>query len=229
MLPISKTTFLQFQICPKDTWLRLHKLELVEKFVLTEFEKHLLEQGNEVEEQARQLFPNGVLVTATGDEALEETRRLMASSTEAILQATFLADGFFCKCDVLRPGETPASWDIFEIKGTNSKKEGSEDRDHISDLAFQKHVLALAGVTAGRTHIVHLNKAYVRAGALDVQALFILDESSEQVNVVAAGLLDEMNAAREYLNQADEPNIGCDCHLRAPRKIAALASLCESD
>jgi hypothetical protein len=25
---ISKTTFLQFQMCPKDTWLKLHKPEL---------------------------------------------------------------------------------------------------------------------------------------------------------------------------------------------------------
>jgi hypothetical protein len=73
MLPISKTTFLQFQICPKDTWLRLHKPDLVEKSAPTEFEKHLFEQGNEVEEQARQLFPNGVLVTATDDEAVEES------------------------------------------------------------------------------------------------------------------------------------------------------------
>ena len=76
MLPISKTTFLQFQICPKDTWLRLHKPELVETFHLTEFEKHLLEQGNEVETCARQLFPGAVLVSATGDEAVDETRRL---------------------------------------------------------------------------------------------------------------------------------------------------------
>jgi hypothetical protein len=75
MLPISKTTFLQFQICPKDTWLRLHKPELVEKFVPTEFEKHLFEQGNEVEEQAWQLFPNAVLVTVTDDEAVDEIDR----------------------------------------------------------------------------------------------------------------------------------------------------------
>jgi hypothetical protein len=33
MAPISKSTFLQFQICPKDTWLRLHKPELVETFI----------------------------------------------------------------------------------------------------------------------------------------------------------------------------------------------------
>jgi hypothetical protein len=100
MLPISKTTFLQYQSCPKDTWLRLHKPELVEAFTLTEFEKHLLEQGNEVETCARRLFPGAVLVSATGDEAVDGTRRLMAGGTEAIFQATFLADGFFTKCDV---------------------------------------------------------------------------------------------------------------------------------
>lgn len=213
MLPISKTTFLQFQICPKDTWLRLHKPELLEKFVPTEFEKHLFEQGNEVEEQARQLFPKGVLVTTTDDEAVEETRRLMAEGAEAIFQATFLTDGFYTKCDVLKPGAEIGSWDIFEIKGTNSMKEGNEDRDHISDLAFQKHVLELAGVTVGRTHIVHLNKEYVREGPLNVQALFIIDDSSRQVNAMAPGFLEEMHAARQYLNRADEPNVGCDCHL----------------
>jgi hypothetical protein len=45
MLPISKSTFLQYQICPKDTWLLLHKPELVESFTLTTFDKHLQEQG----------------------------------------------------------------------------------------------------------------------------------------------------------------------------------------
>src|ERR1035437_4414151 len=213
MLPISKSTFLQFQICPKDTWLRLHKPELVETFLLTEFEKHLLEQGNDVEACARQLFPGAVLVTATGDEALEETRRLMATGTDAIFQATFLADGFFTKCDVLKPGAAPGSWDVFEIKGTNSMQEGSEDRDHISDLTFQKHVLELAGVTVGRAYIVHLNKAYIRAGDLDVLALFTVADSTEQVDALSAELLQEMHAAREYLNQESEPTIGCDCHL----------------
>jgi hypothetical protein len=159
MLPISKSTFLQLQICPKDTWLRLHKPELVESFVLTEFDKHLLEQGNEVEAHARQLFPGAVLVSATGDDAVEETRRLMAGDTDAIFQATFLADGFFAKSDVIKRGAMPGTWDLFEIKGTNSKKEGNEDRDHISDLTFQKHVLELAGVTVDRANIVNCLRA----------------------------------------------------------------------
>ena len=109
MQPISKSTFLQYQICPKDTWLKLHKPDLVESFSLTEFERHLLEQGNEVEVEARQLFLGAVLVSATGDEAVEETRRLMVDGTEVIFQATFLADGFFAKCDVLKRGALPGA------------------------------------------------------------------------------------------------------------------------
>ena len=193
--------------------MRLHKPELVEAFTLTEFEKHLMEQGNEVEACARQLFPGAVLVSATGDGAVEETRRLMAGGTDAIFQATFLADGFYSKCDVLKRGVKAGTWDILEIKGTNSLTEGSEDRNHISDLAFQKHVLTLAGVTVGLTHIVHLNKEYKRAGGLDVQSLFTVSDNTEQVDEISAEILKEMLAAREYLNKTAEPNSGCDCHL----------------
>lgn len=213
MIPISKSTFLQFQMCPKDTWLRLHKPELVAAFAPTEFEKHLMEQGNEVEVQARELFPNAVLVSATGDEAEAETRRLMAAGVDAIFQATFLADGFYTKCDVLKRAAARGTWDVYEIKGTNSRKEGSEDRDHISDLAFQRHVLTLAGVTVGSAYIVHLNKEYTRAGALNVPALFTIADSTELVDEVSEKIMEEMRAARAYLNQVNEPSIGCDCHL----------------
>ena len=60
---------------------------------------------------------------------------------------------------------------------------------------------------------MHLNKKYIRAGDLDVRALFTVSDSTDQVDALSAGLLEEMHAAREYLNQASEPNIGCDCHL----------------
>lgn len=213
MDPISKSTFLQFQICPKDTWLRLHRPDFVENFALTEFDKHLLEEGNEVEAHARQLFPGGALVSVTGDAAVEETRRLMESQTDIIFQATFLAAGFYAKCDVLKQGAEPGTWDVYEIKGTNSRKEGNEDRDHISDLAFQKQVLTLAGVTVGRAFIVHLNKEYVRSGALDIVALFTVADSTELLDKALSDIAREMEAARQYLNQENEPGVGCDCHL----------------
>lgn len=211
---IAKSTFLQFQICPKDTWLRLHKPELVEVFAPTEFEKHLMEQGNEVEAYARQLFPGASMITATGDDAVAETRRLMETGTDAILQGTLLADGFYAKCDVLKRNPHDGTWDIYEIKGTNSLKEGSEDRDHISDLAFQRHVLTLDGVKVGRAYIVHLNKEYVRRGALDISTLFTVADSTDLVEDVSDAIKEEMVVAREYLNREIESNVGCDCHLK---------------
>jgi hypothetical protein len=50
---ISKTTFLQFQMCPKDTWLKLHKPKLADQFEPTQFELHLMEHGGDVEAMAR--------------------------------------------------------------------------------------------------------------------------------------------------------------------------------
>jgi len=94
---ISKTTFLEFQMCPKNTWLKLHRPELLHQFKLSEFELHLVEQGNEVESFARNLWPGGVLVALGGEEGCRETERLMSSSVPAIFQATFAADGFIAK------------------------------------------------------------------------------------------------------------------------------------
>lgn len=74
--------------CPKDTWLRLHKPELVETFTLIEFEKHLREQGRRLRPLPVS-FSSAELVSTTGDAAVEETRQLRAGGTNAIFQARF--------------------------------------------------------------------------------------------------------------------------------------------
>ena len=50
----------------------------------------------------------------------------------------------------------------------------------------------------GRTFIVHLDKKYERQGALDVDALFVKDDSSEQVTAKRAEIEADMAAAREW-------------------------------
>jgi hypothetical protein len=82
--PISKTAFLDFLFCPKNLWLKLHKPELLDKFVLSDYEQHLADEGNEVEAHARNLFPGGVEVKAYGDVACRETMKLTAAKVPAI-------------------------------------------------------------------------------------------------------------------------------------------------
>src|SRR5438552_17827808 len=80
---ISKTLFQEFLYCPKNIWLKLHKSELLNKFVLSDFEMHLLEQGNEVESLSHSLstFHGGIEVQSHGQERVDETTRLMTEKT----------------------------------------------------------------------------------------------------------------------------------------------------
>ncbi len=220
---ISKTTFLEFLYCPKNIWLKLHKPELCEKFELSDFEKHLMEQGNVVETCARGLFPGGVEVASRGEEACRETARLMALKTPYIFQATFIVDGFIARNDVLAyNSQIPGVWDVYEIKGTNSLKdsEGSQ-RNHIDDLSFQAAVLKRAGTQLGSCFLVHLNKKYVRVGELDIEELFTIEDVTKIIFDTLEHVNEQMDAAQEYLNNKNEPSTGCDCYFNGRSKHCA--------
>ncbi|MDO8603835.1 MAG: DUF2779 domain-containing protein [bacterium] len=208
---ISKTIFLDYVFCAKNAWLKLHKPELLKKFELSAFEKNLMEQGNEVEAEARKLFPQGVEVMERGEEAVEKTRELMEERTSAIFQATFIEDGFIARNDVLVWNKEESSWDLYEIKGTNSLKDSGTDHNHIDDLTFQASVLSRADVPVGRYFLVHLNKDYVRMGALNIEKLFLIEDQTEIVLAGLALVEDQMKTASEYLSEKIEPKGGCEC------------------
>jgi hypothetical protein len=208
---ISKTTFQHCLHCPKDAWLKLHKPELRGKFAPSEFEIHIMEQGNEVESYARNLFAGGVEVSTTGEHAVEDTGRLMAERVPAIFQATFIADDFIVRNDILKWNPETSLWDLYEVKGTNSMKLDQKERDHVTDLAFQVSVMRRAHVPLGRCYLVHLNKEYIRFGALDLEALFAIDDVTEAVDARVPEIEPKMDAFKEYLNRESEPSGGCEC------------------
>jgi hypothetical protein len=207
---ISKTLFQEFIYCPKNIWLKLHKPELLKKFKLSEFELHLIEQGNEVESVARGRFPGGIDVGESGENGVAETQRLMTAKNSAVFQATFIKDGFIARNDVLKYDPEHACWDLYEIKATNAIKE-TKERDHIVDIAFQASVLLRAHVPMGRYFHMRLNKEYVRNGELDIQALFEIEDVTERVMERLPEVEEKMEVARQYLNQENEPIGGCEC------------------
>jgi hypothetical protein len=207
---ISKTLFLEYRYCPKNIWLKLNKRELLDKFTLSDFEKHLAEQGNEVESCARGLFSKGVEVKSNGEGACIETVQLITSGVKTLFQSTFIVDGFIARNDILHFDEQNDCWDLFEVKGTNSLKESGE-RDHIEDVGFQVSVLKRANVRIGKYFLIHLNKEYVRDGDLDLGLLFKIEDVTEKVNERLVDIEKQMDSAREYLNRESEPEGGCDC------------------
>jgi len=211
MILISKSLFLSYLTCPKDAWFRLHKPDLAE-FKVSEAMVNTFEQGYLAEEYAKKLnaFAGMVEVVARGVEVKKEVDELIAKKVPAIYQPTFVADGFVIRCDVLKWDVEAGKWDLYEIKSSSSRHD-SGARDHLSDAAFQAVVLERYGLPVGRVFIVHLNKEYVRQGELDIEALFVLNDSTAKVAARRVTVAVEMEEAKKYLTQETEPKDGCDC------------------
>lgn len=216
-MTISKTTFQHFLVCPKNSWLKLNKSELADSFVVSEFDKHIMEQGNEVESCARNLFPNGIEVVSYGQDACTETTRLMASHTPAIFQATFIEDDFLARNDMLCFNQQNNCWDLYEVKGSNRIKEDTSSRDHITDVAFQVSVLKRAHIPLGRFYIIHVNEEYIRVGDLDIDSLFVTEDVTDKVLEKLPDIENKMAVAKEYLMSDKEPVGSCDCLYKSRR------------
>jgi len=208
---ISKSTFLNYLTCPKDAWFRMHKPEL-DEFKVSETQQNIFDLGYEVEEYAKQLniFSGMIEVVARGAELKKEVDNLISKKTPAIYQATFIAEDYLIRCDMLVWNKLTSKWDLYEIKASSSRKDTGE-RDHISDVSFQTIVLEKYGVPIDKKYVVHLNSEYVRKGKINVEELFVMSDCTQKVEERKLTIVGEMEQAKEYLNQEKEPKNGCDC------------------
>jgi hypothetical protein len=128
----------------------------------------LLEQGRRVGELAKRLFPGGIEVSGEAKnfaEVLERSRRAVAER-KSLLEPGFAYRNAFSRADVLSPVRD-GRWDIIEVKSATKVKE-----EYLHDLAFQWYVYKGAGVKIRKCFVLHVNKNYVRRGAIDPERLF---------------------------------------------------------
>lgn len=208
---VSKSQFLDYLTCPKDAWFRMHQPDL-EEFEVSPSLQHMFDQGYEAEEYAIKLkvFEGMIEVKGRNAEGKKEVDELIARKVPAIYQPTFIADGFIIRCDVIKWDADSGKWDLYEIK-SSSHRHDTGARDHISDAAFQAIVMERYGLPVGKIFIVHLNSEYVREGEIDVDALFVLNDSTAKVAARRVTVSPEMEEAKRYLTQEKEPKGGCDC------------------
>lgn len=211
MLYITKTTYLEYLACAKNTWLKLHKPELAAQFELSAFEKNLTSTGNLVELWARKLFPSGVLIASFGQEAETETKKYLDQQQTVIFQSTFIKDSFLVRNDVLEYNPESDDYNLYEIKGTNSLDENSEEIDHVEDATFQYAVLNDLNIKVRQVYLIHLNKDYVRGEEISVSELFIKEDITDKVLERLESTRVKMNRAVIELFQTDEKALECQC------------------
>ena len=208
---ISKTTYLEYLSCGKNAWLRRYKPELESLFCLSDFEKSIVDKGNLVEEWARRLFPDGILIAESGEKALEITKQYIAEKRHVIFQPKFIYDKFLAKNDALEYDKFNDCWNLYEIKGANSLDENAKEIDHIEDATFQAIILKALDVKVGKIFLVYLNKEYIKDGEINVQDLFIQEDITEKIKERWESSVLKMQKVSEGLSQQNESALVCQC------------------
>jgi hypothetical protein len=219
---LSKTDFVSYKDCAKNVWVKWHKPDIYKSFPVSDFEKSLGEMGNEVEERARSMFPNGFLVEKRSAGAQELTKKLVDEKTPVIFQAVFQTDNFLAATDVLEWNPKTNLYDLYEIKMSSTEEadiDGTKKVDRKKetqfeyDLAFQTNVAEASGLKLGKKYLIRLNKDYIRTGELDFTrgALFIIEDKSEIIDGIRDGVSIEMKEAYDYLSNKNEPVGPCSC------------------
>jgi len=244
MKQLTKTDFISYKECPNNVWIKWHKPEDYARFPISEFEKNLGIMGNEVEEVARNLFPDGYLIGKRSEGAQKLTKEMMAEKKPVIFQAVFSTDKYLAATDVIKWNEEANAYDLYEIKmssadgdsnvevegGKEPRVDKKKETQFENDLAFQVNVSKLCGVNFNKKYLIRLNRKYTRVGALDYSKLFDTMEKTEALNeAFLSNVLTEMESAYSYLSETTERKSHCPCYYKGRSSHCTTFSLSNPD
>lgn len=191
---LTKTDFIQYLNCPESLWLLKNKPNEYNKGEFSLFLEKLIKEGYEVEEYAKLLFQNGVDLPENSSSQF--TQQQLNSNNKVFFQPSFSTPkGVFARIDVLEK-LVDNTYHIYEIKSASSIKKGK-----LEDACFQKYVLQECGYNVSKVSIIHLNKDYVKQGAINANDLLEVAEVTEQINNIYSTVVNDINAASNFINK----------------------------
>lgn len=208
---ITKTDYLEYNFCKKNLWLKKHKPELFDGFKLSDFEKKIIEEGNLADSEARNLFPEGVLVDSQEQDAVSDTKKYIEKKEKIIFQATFAVDDFFIRADILVYDKEKNGYELYEVKASNDIKREAQ-YNYINDLSFQKSVIEKTGLGIIKTGVIHLNRTYKKFGRINYNELFIIVDLTSEVSESHDAVKKQMDELKQYLKMSEEKR--CECIYR---------------
>lgn len=212
-MKLTKTDFLIYKDCAKNAWLKVHKPDIYFAKPLSVFDQSIIETGNEVDELARDLFPNGALITDRSD--TKQTKKLVEEQAPVIYQPVFETESYKIICDILVWNLNTKLYDLYEVKASNSGEDKKKkDELYSQDIAFQYLVLKEFKIPIGKLFLVRLNNEYIRGVELDIQQLFTKEDFTERVLKISDLIAEEMKVAHDFIIQEKEPHGSCKCITR---------------
>ena len=171
---LSKSKYLVGLQCPKLLWTHYNAKEKLPE--VDAGTQAIFDQGHEVGELAKQLFPDGIDVEwdQSFKGVLKESQDFLTRRVP-LFEAGFLSNSTYARVDVLNPvGED--EWDIIEVKMGCSVKD-----INLHDVALQRYCYEGAGIKIGDCYLMHINNKYVRKGPVDPDRLFSVQNITAEV------------------------------------------------
>ena len=197
---LSKTNFLRGLQCYKFLWTVVHEPKSIPPpDAVTQF---TFDQGHEVGELAKKLFPMGIDIP-TGDFSanIRITRENMLAG-RPLFEAGIMAGNIFCRPDILDPVGA-GEWDIIEVKSSTGVKD-----INIWDVAFQRLCCESLGMKIRTCNVARINNQYMRQGEIDPQQLFIVEDITERVNEYSEGLSGRVDEIADVMSRQQRPEMG---------------------
>ncbi|MCX6740338.1 MAG: DUF2779 domain-containing protein [Candidatus Parcubacteria bacterium] len=196
---LSKSQFLKYIQCYKYLWLYKFRRDLLPEET-DESLQRIFDEGYEVEDYARKLFPKGVKAEGLYETAKKNTDKLIKDGNKVIFQATAMANSLYAMADIfVKNGD---KWDIYEVKSSTQVKD-----IHVIDLSFQKICFESAGYKIGKTHLVVINTSYVRKGKIDPKELLKIEDISSDVRNLISEIKLNIESALKLIKSPKEPQI----------------------
>jgi predicted RecB family nuclease len=168
---INKTVFINYIDCPTLGWMTKRRLIPRQKGLNDEL---LMLEGRNIHKLSWKLFPQARKAQKSEIITSEQhTGQLIEEGCETILEASFTADGFSVRTDILQKNDS-GKWHLFEVKSGSKYKV-----KYAEDMAFSAMVLAKCGIDVESSVLMHLSNAY-RLG-MDDRMLFNSLDCTEKV------------------------------------------------
>lgn len=197
---LTKSKYMQGLICPTTLWLLFNDKEKVPEFDM--MTQHRMDQGTEVGQLAKQLFPSGMEIPQSDFMGNIRLSKDMLKQGKTFFEPGFMAENLYSRADVLVP--VGSEWDIVEVKSSTEVKD-----EHIQDIGFQKYVYEKCGLKIRRCFILHVNKEFKKDGEIDPLQFFIKMDVTDQANEANEGIENRIKAMFEII-RGEKPTNHCE-------------------
>lgn len=201
--------------CEKRLWYEVNAPDLADP--MDDADLAVIEQGVEVGELARRLYPGGVLVPHEGrphQEVVQDTAAALADpEVPAVFEGAVLDGEDPVRADILTRNED-GSFDLLEVKAV------SRVRDHeIEDVGYQIMLLESEGVAIRRAYVVHPDREYHHSGGpIAVDDYFLRTDVTEEARAHRSILRAQRKHLRAVAESDAPPTIDIGPHCRKPVK-----------